>query len=249
MPYYAGLRRETDAVRKRVAEGLVRLRRTIVDSGVPPKTLDGDVLIASWNIREFDSAKYGGRLVDAFHYIAEIISHFDLVAVQEVRSDLSALDRVIGLLGGWWKYVVTDVTEGTSGKVLTDRKGSNIAKDKYYDQIAIWRGRRFDATDRGGVLDYYDAVYRAEDEGGYAGEIKPGKLPKFSDWKTYQMSDHLVLWAAFKVDFADDYIAQLAEGEKQTRSEVEVSSSCLMSLTNASSDLTPINHARRWDGR
>jgi hypothetical protein len=321
MPYYAGLRRETDIVRKRVAEGLIRLRRTIVDSGVPPKTLDGDVLIASWNIREFDSAKYGGRLVDAFHYIAEIISHFDLVAVQEVRSDLSALDRVIGLLGGWWKYVVTDVTEGASGngermafvydsrkvafgglageivlpadlctvhiyygkgvpldsrrleeirklakflarrakvpaqpagatlprtgapdnlillgdfnvfaagdatlkaitdagfsipKVLTDRKGSNIAKDKYYDQIAIWRGRRFDATDRGGVLDYYDAVYRAEDEGGYAGEIKAtksGKLPKFSDWRTYQMSDHLVLWAAFKVDFADDYIAQLA---------------------------------------
>lgn len=36
-------------------------------------------------------------------------------AVQEVRSILSALDRVIGLLGRWWKYVVTDVTEGESG--------------------------------------------------------------------------------------------------------------------------------------
>ena len=347
VPYYAGLRRETYEVRLRVAEGLTRLRRTIADSGVPAKTLDGDVLIASWNIREFDSAKYGGRLVDAFYFIAEIISHFDLVAVQEVRSDLSAFDRVLGLLGGWWKYIVTDVTEGTSGngermafvydsrkvafgglageivlppekvdtevlqfartpfvcgfkagwaridlctvhiyygkgvpvdsrrleeiqklakflarrakapaqpagttapragtpdnlillgdfnvfsagdktlkaitdagfvipQVLTNRKGSNIAKDKYYDQIAIWRGRRFDATDRGGVLDYYDAVYRSEDEASYAGEIKPagsGRPPKFAEWRTYQMSDHLVLWAAFKVDFADDYIAQLA---------------------------------------
>lgn len=99
MPYYAGLRRETGAVRTRVAEGLAQLRRTITEGGVPRKTLDGDVLIASWNIRELDSAKYGGRLVDAFHYIAEIISHFDLIAVQEVRSDVSALDRVIGLLG------------------------------------------------------------------------------------------------------------------------------------------------------
>lgn len=352
MPYYASLRREPPAVRTRVAEGLKRLRKTIADTKVPVRTLDGDLLIASWNIREFDSRKYGGRLTDSFYFIAEILSHFDLIAIQEVRSDLSALDRVQGLLGSWWKYLVTDVTEGMSGNgermaflydsrkvtfaglageivlprskvnpdilqfartpfvcgfkagwaridlctvhiyygegkpldprrlkeisdlaaflakrakvdaqlapaganaaprasqgadnlillgdfnifdpgdatlkaitdagfvvpsVLTDRTGSNMARDKYYDQIAIWRGKRFDTTERGGVLDYYDAVFRAEDEALYAADIKPaksGKPPTYKDWKSYQMSDHLVLWAAFKVDFAEDYLTELAQ--------------------------------------
>ncbi|WP_269514905.1 endonuclease/exonuclease/phosphatase family protein [Brevundimonas subvibrioides] len=354
MPYYASLRKEDPEVRVRVAEGLRRLRKAI-RAEVPARTLDGDLLIASWNIREFDSRKYGGRLVDSFYFIAEILSHFDLIAIQEVRGDLSALDRVQGLLGSWWKYLVTDVTEGASGngermaflydsrkvtfgglageivlprskvdpdilqfartpfvcgfkagwaridlctvhiyygegksldprrlkeigdlagflarrakvdappapaagaapaprasqgadnlillgdfnifdpgdatlkaitdagfvvpKVLTDRAGSNMARDKYYDQIAIWRGKRFDTTDRGGVLNYYEAVFRPEDEALYAADIKPaksGKPPTYKDWKSYQMSDHLLLWAAFKVDFAEDYLTELATPE------------------------------------
>lgn len=351
MPFYAGLRREEPAVRKRIAEGLVRLRSEIAKQGVPLRTVAGDVLIASWNIREFDSRKMGGRLTDAFYYIAEILSHFDLVAVQEVRQDLSALDRVQSLLGSWWKYIVTDVTEGASGngermaflydsrkvtfgglageivlppekvdsevvqfartpfvcgfrsgwakidlctvhiyygegkpldsrrleeirklakflakraqapaqpkpsattpaqrppepdtlillgdfnifgvgdatlKAITDagfkipdallrRPGSNIDQSKFYDQIAIWRGKRFDETDVGGVLDYYKAVYREEDEALYAPLMTPatsGAPRKYKEWKTYQMSDHLVLWAAFKVDFATDYLNDLAK--------------------------------------
>ena len=115
MPYYASLRREDPATRKRIAEGLIRLRKAAVEQKLPRRTLEGDLLIASWNIREFDSSKYGGRLTDAFYFIAEVLSHFDLIAIQEVRENLSALDRIQNLLGGWWKYVVTDVTEGSAG--------------------------------------------------------------------------------------------------------------------------------------
>lgn len=350
MPYYAGLRHETPETRKRIAEGLVRLRKAIVEQNVPHKTLGGDVLIASWNIREFDSGKYGQRVIDAYYFIAEILSHFDLIAIQEVNEDLTALDRVRGLLGSWWKYIVTDVSASAGGgndermaflydgrkvtfdglageivlppakvdslvlqfartpfvcgfrsgwakidlctvhifygddkaieprrleeirklatfmadravkpthraiagapmspatsktmillgdfnifangdatlkaitdagfvipKALIERSGSNIAKDKFYDQVAIWRGDRFDETERGGVLDYYDAVFRPEDEEVYETLTVAGKSGRrnYRDWKTYQMSDHLVLWAAFKVDFTEDYLTTLAEG-------------------------------------
>jgi hypothetical protein len=41
------------------------------------------LLLATWNIREFDSAKFGWRTVEPYFYIAEILSHFDLIAVQE----------------------------------------------------------------------------------------------------------------------------------------------------------------------
>ncbi|KAK0340512.1 hypothetical protein LTR94_030205, partial [Friedmanniomyces endolithicus] len=115
MPYYAGLRGKDEATRVRISQGLTRLRAAIAAQNIPTKTIDGDVLIASWNIREFDSRKYGGRLTDASYYIAEILSHFDLIAIQEVREDLSALERVQGLLGSWWKYVVTDVTDRALG--------------------------------------------------------------------------------------------------------------------------------------
>lgn len=52
---------------------------------------------------------------EAIYYIAEIVSHFDIVAVQEVYKDLKALHRLIEVLGGYWKYVCTDATEWSHG--------------------------------------------------------------------------------------------------------------------------------------
>jgi hypothetical protein len=115
MPFYYALRREPVEVRRRAAEGLLRLRAQLNADGVPRRTVGETLLLATWNIREFDSEKYGRRLAESFYYIAEIVSHFDLVAVQEVREDLAALDRLQSILGGWWKYIVTDVTEGAGG--------------------------------------------------------------------------------------------------------------------------------------
>lgn len=72
--------------------------------------------LATWNIREFDSNKFGSRLDESFYYIAEIISRFDLVAIQEVREDLTALEKVVRILGkNDWSFIATDVTEGSGG--------------------------------------------------------------------------------------------------------------------------------------
>ena len=72
-------------------------------------------MLATWNIREFDSPKYGERVPESYYYIAEIIERFDLVAVQEVNKNLKALYRLCELLAEGWKYLVTDTTEGTKG--------------------------------------------------------------------------------------------------------------------------------------
>lgn len=115
MPFYYAIRNVKDeAVRRRTAQGLLRLQKEL-DAQVPPRTVTETLLLATWNIREFDSSKYGFRSQESLHYIAEVVSRFDLVAIQEVREDLSALDEVQRMLGGWWKYIVTDVTEGTAG--------------------------------------------------------------------------------------------------------------------------------------
>jgi endonuclease/exonuclease/phosphatase family metal-dependent hydrolase len=113
VPYYDRIDSGTEGGR-RTAEGVLRLREAL-GKEVPRRNVAGTLLLATWNIREFDSEKYGKRTDEPLLYMAEIIDHFDLVAVQEVREDLSALDKLLGLLGGWWRPLVTDVTEGARG--------------------------------------------------------------------------------------------------------------------------------------
>lgn len=114
MPLYYSLRFQPDIQEKnRTIEGLLRLKESL--DTVPIKTIDKNILIATWNIREFDADAYGLRSQEAMLYIAEIIDHFDLVAIQEVRDNLKALERLQEILGKWWKVVFTDVTEGKPG--------------------------------------------------------------------------------------------------------------------------------------
>ena len=67
--------------------GLERYARlcSLLDQEVPPKVVDRNLLLATWNIREFDTRNHGVRGDESMSYIAEIVSRFDLVAVQEVR--------------------------------------------------------------------------------------------------------------------------------------------------------------------
>lgn len=115
MPYYAGLKRIKDAaMRKRTTAGLKRLRPALTEA-IPARTATDSLLLATWNIREFDSGKYGYRDDECYYYIAEILSRFDLIAIQEVRDGLYPLQHLRKLLGSWWDFLVTDVTLGTSG--------------------------------------------------------------------------------------------------------------------------------------
>jgi endonuclease/exonuclease/phosphatase family metal-dependent hydrolase len=359
MPFYYSLYRENELVRDRAAQGLLRLRESMRRAKIPRRSVETTLLLATWNIREFGGVKHGGRLRESYYYIAEVLHHFDLIAIQEVREDLTALDEVQRILGGWWKYLVTDVTEGKSGNgermaflydsrkvtfgglageivlppdhnpdilqfartpficgfkagwskfnlctvhiyygddnaddprrvaeihnlaallakrakkpraqparpdgkvtavrnrepenlillgdfnifkpsdatmaALTANKfivpdvlqtlPSNVAKNKHYDQIAFReRPHRFEATGAAGVFDFYESVYRPEDRDGYkeslgekfATSANPDRY--YRDWRTYQMSDHLVLWMEFRIDFSDEYLTEMRAQEQE----------------------------------
>ncbi len=114
MPFYYWIDGEKESG-KRTAEGLLSLKDGFEKAAIPARTASDSLLLATWNIREFDSSKYGERGQESIYYIAEIMSRFDLVAVQEVNENLEALETLMRYLGGWWKYLITDVTEGTRG--------------------------------------------------------------------------------------------------------------------------------------
>jgi endonuclease/exonuclease/phosphatase family metal-dependent hydrolase len=110
--------------RIRTVERLLALRAGLndQDDGIPPRAMN-TLLIGTWNIREFDSANWGARLPESYAYIAEIVDRFDLVAVQEVREDLRALERLMDRLGHHWSYLVSDVTD----VALTAGNGERLA--------------------------------------------------------------------------------------------------------------------------
>ncbi|MDO8187311.1 endonuclease/exonuclease/phosphatase family protein [Conexibacter sp. JD483] len=337
-----------DAARTRAIARLQALRRGLREEpGAPPPRTPGTLVLGSWNLREFDSPKGGARLEESYAYIAEIVSRFDLVAIQEVREDLRALRRLMARLSDQWDYIVSDVTAGTAGnserlaflydrrkvrfnglagelvlppvrvrgetvpvtqiartplmagfqvgwtsfvlttvhilwgddkaeppqrveeirqittflrrrtepassrpsdsadaappidnfillgdfnifdeqsktfRVLTEDggftvpdgiralKGSNALQNRKYDQIAYRaQPRRFAATGAGGTFDYYRYVFTDADADAYRA-VQQG-IGSFREWRTYQMSDHLPLWAEFRVDFSDDYLAEAA---------------------------------------
>ena len=112
MPYYKPIKDiEDKAVQKRIIDKLLVLRKQL-NRDIPPKTVLDSLLLATWNIREFGM---GNRIEESFYYIAEILSSFDLIAVQEVAGDRRALEKVIDIMGKNWDYIVTDSTDGTAG--------------------------------------------------------------------------------------------------------------------------------------
>ena len=110
-----------------VVADLARLRSALDDAengGIPAKALDRNLLIATWNVRAFgdltekwesteeDTPK---RDLHSLLCIAEVVSRFDVVAVQEAKDNLKALRHLMKALGPNWGLSLTDVTEGAPG--------------------------------------------------------------------------------------------------------------------------------------
>ncbi len=81
-------------------------------------------MIATWNLRAFASltrkltASPSGepkRDLRGLRAIGNIVSRFDVVAVQEVKGDLRALRDLLRFLGNNWGFLMTDVTAGKAG--------------------------------------------------------------------------------------------------------------------------------------
>lgn len=124
MPFYPNLKFKEDDTekvkkkKKRVISNIKVLRKNLsthIENSRSTPIKGSSVKIATWNIREFGGNSYGGRSFEEIYYMAEIISHFDLIALQEVRSNLKELKELLRYLGPNWDFIATDVTDGSAG--------------------------------------------------------------------------------------------------------------------------------------
>ncbi|MEL6751221.1 MAG: endonuclease/exonuclease/phosphatase family protein, partial [Pseudomonadota bacterium] len=84
-----------------------------VETGLPERRADRNLLVGSWNMRHF--GQVGNRTAQTFFIIAEIMSRFDIVAVQEINSDSGALSKLMSLLGADWAFFINDMASGPGG--------------------------------------------------------------------------------------------------------------------------------------
>jgi len=110
MVQYSGIRHfENATTRNRTVERLLALRAGIARD-ISERNKQESFHLASWNIRDFGGHRLNPspRMPESLLYIAEVISAFDLVAVQEVNEDMTDFQSVTRLLGPHWNYIVTD---------------------------------------------------------------------------------------------------------------------------------------------
>ena len=123
MPFYNDLRPMEDYAKRdfervfpnmtgreklRCISGLISLREMLAEK-VRPRRTEQNLLVASWNIANLGD---DGRLPESLYFIAEILSVFDLIAVQEVTANLADLDRIMRILGPNWRYIYNDPARG-----------------------------------------------------------------------------------------------------------------------------------------
>ncbi|MBN9276211.1 MAG: endonuclease/exonuclease/phosphatase family protein [Hyphomicrobium sp.] len=135
MPYYFHLRNKIrdKKERGRVIENLQKLSKQL-DSDIPDKDADQNLLVATWNIRDFGKVGtrrgFGKREPETLFYIAEVLSRFDFIAIQEIN-ELEEFEEVMNILGSHWDYIATDVTDTSLG-------GNGERLTYCYDKRKMW---------------------------------------------------------------------------------------------------------------
>ncbi len=130
--------------------------------------------------------------------------------IDKRRKEKHVIDKDIILMGDFnIPALDDDLFKAITSKGLTIAKalrglthGSNLARDKRYDQILHYRRHTTTIDDKGGILDFYANDWRA---------LFPKADYPDMDKKafTYQLSDHLPLWVQLDTWIDDEELDQI----------------------------------------
>jgi hypothetical protein len=115
------------------------------------------------------------------------------------------------------------------------RERSNLKGDKHYDQIALKVSEKRLEIGASGVFRFATSVFRDDDDdfaayfdrmpaqkrdfhdrGSRRGQPRTTEEQReyyLEEWRSWQMSDHLLMWVQLKVDFTDAYLNSLKPGQ------------------------------------
>ena len=205
-----------------IAQGLLALKQRITACKIAPSKLDETINVAVWNIREFGKVR---RTLPAIHYIAEIIGQFDLVAIVELRNDLTDLGRVLPFLGASWDVVYSDWVDDPGGNnervaFLFDRRAvtfNGLAAEidaprspkakEYLATLSFWRAP-YMCSFRSGNFDFILIAMHAR--WGDSTRARQAELQLLADWidtrfkSQYVEDTDLIVMGDFNIPNIDD---------------------------------------------
>ena len=207
-----------------VAAGLLALRKRIEAAKIPPSQLDQSINVAIWNIREFGKKR---RTEAAIHYIAEILGQFDLIALVELRDNLTDYGRVWQFLGPSWDLVYSDWLSDPGGNrervgFLFDRRAvtfNGLAAEvdaprtkkgqEYLAELSFWRAP-YMCSFRAGNFDFIAMATHAR--WGDSPKAREAELGMLAEWIDVRFKDKaaedtdLIVMGDFNTPSLDDSI-------------------------------------------
>lgn len=180
------------------AESALRIRhiRSMIEkANIPPTKVDENLILGTWNIRHFGAQP---RTADAKRLIAEIINCFDVIALTEVKDDLSDLRDVLAILGPYWHVVYSDydadgagnleriayvydkrmaVFTGLAAEASPPRK--KVGED-YVAEVPDWWRSPYMASFRAGNFDFVMLSAHIRYSGGV--RARAAKIGQLADW-------------------------------------------------------------------
>jgi endonuclease/exonuclease/phosphatase family metal-dependent hydrolase len=207
-----------------IAAGLLALRKRIEAAKIPPSQLDQSINVAIWNIREFGKKR---RTEAAIHYIAEILGQFDLIALVELRDNLSDYGRVCQYLGPSWDLVYSDWMSDPGGNrertgFLFDRRAvtfNGLAAEvdaprtkkgqEYLAELSFWRAP-YMCSFRAGNFDFVAMATHAR--WGDSPKARAAELGMLAEWIDVRFKDKaaedtdLIVMGDFNTPSLDDNI-------------------------------------------
>lgn len=107
--------------------------------------------------------------------------------------------------------------------MIPDFGGTNLKKNKFYDQITFTGEGQKVKLLRKGTFDWQDCVFLDSEKKHYKQyNVKLDKktkknVPRYKDWDksykmwtTHQVSDHLPIWVELEIDYSDDYLERFS---------------------------------------
>ncbi|ESP95034.1 MULTISPECIES: endonuclease/exonuclease/phosphatase family protein [Pseudoalteromonas] len=223
-------------VSKDQAIKLRQLNNRIELANIPSSSLDESLNVATWNIRDFGKSR---RSDDGILFIAQILYQFDLIAITEVRDDLTDFKRVLNLLGPNWKFVINDWQPDRAGNrervaFLYDERMVNFtglaaeaapARKKidgdYYTNQSWWRSPYFASFSAG----QFDFILMAMHARWGTTEGRIDELNGFGNWIKKRWEDNedkvfdkdLIVVGDFNIPSNDDRFYQALTVESKLK--------------------------------
>jgi endonuclease/exonuclease/phosphatase family metal-dependent hydrolase len=215
-----------------IASGLKELMSRIEKGNIPSSKLDESLNIATWNIREFGRRP---RKEASIHYIAEILNQFDLIAITELRDNLSDFARVLKILGPYWKAVYSDYIADAGGNreriaylydkrmvVFTGLAAEPDAprvknKDGEYVPAFSWWRSPYIASFRAGSFDF--VLITAHIRWGKNAEARKKPLKLLAEWidkrrkEKYGLDTDIIVMGDFNIPKVGDKLYKAITGK------------------------------------